>query len=210
VLVLLALGVLGGYAYAGLGLDPVRSDGAPAPLEAADPALPFTPPEKVNPDADLPPVATDLPVAPARVGSPPDGIVVPAPVGWERTDLPTDEARWSAPGRPIGSYAVRVQVLDRNRSIPQAVAERAAALPLDPLVSDLEVLDQSGDTLRASFILGGYRKLTIIRWVSFDGGLVDVEIAATGRLIDQPGLEALVARMATDVRRQPERGEPEE
>ena len=45
--------------------------------------------------------------------------------------------------------------------------------------------------------------LQVVRWVSFDGAGIDVEIAASGRLIDQPGLEALVARMATAVHRQP-------
>jgi ribosomal protein L28 len=50
--------------------------------------------------------------------------------------------------------------------------------------------------------------LQVVRWVSLDGSTVDVEISASGRVIDQPGLEALVARMATGVRRQPPAREP--
>ncbi|MFC6287235.1 hypothetical protein ACFP3Q_08710 [Nocardioides sp. GCM10027113] len=212
--VVVALGLVGGiagYAWDATRPGPDLADATPLPVAAADPAVPWTPPEKeVNPDADLPPVGTDLEMSTARMGTPrTGGIELPVPADWPRTDLGDGlGTRWSAPGNPDGGYSVRVQVVDRNRSLAQAVAERAAALPLDPRVSDLEVLQQSGDTLIASYILSGYRKLQIIRWVGFDGTNADVEIAAEGRLIDQPGLEALVARMATDIRRQRPRPAP--
>ena len=80
---------------------------------------------------------------------------------------------------------------------------RPAELRRDDLVSDLRILGKSFDTLKASFIFQGYRRLTVIRWVSFGGGLVDLEIAATGRLIDEAGLEALVAKIDQEVRPQP-------
>lgn len=204
-MLLLALtGGAAGWAYADLAAGPRISDAAPAPVRAADPSLPWTPPEKVRDDSELPPVPEQLPVHDAEVGRPREGgVVVPVPDGWGRTDSVGGlESRWTAPGAPPGSYSVRVQVVDLRRSLAQVVAERAAALPLDPRVSDLEILDRSGDTLRATYVLDGFRKLQIVRWVSLDGVGVDVEIAATGRLIDQPGLDALVARMATDVRRQ--------
>lgn len=207
-----ALGLVGGvagYAWDMSRPGPDPTDATPVPVAAADPAVPWTPPEKVNSDADLPPVPADLAMTTAQVGKPRDGgVVVPVPEEWDRTDLADGlGSRWSAPGSPDGGYSVRVQVVDQNRSLAQAVAERAAALPLDPRVSDLEVLQQSGDTLIASFILAGYRKLQVVRWVGLDGS-VDVEISAEGRLIDQPGLEALVARMATGVRWLPQRPSP--
>ena len=199
------LGGLAGYGWAASRADVVLDGSAPRPVEASGPAVPFTPPEKVNPDSDLPPVPVSLDVVTARIGTPKQGgIEVPVPADWERTDLTGGiQARWAAPGGPDGAYTVRVQVVDQPRSLAQAVAERAAALPLDPRVADVEILQQTGDTLIASFILSGYRMLQVVRWVGFDGTSTDVEIAASGRLIDQPGLEALVARMATAVRPQP-------
>jgi hypothetical protein len=199
------LGGLAGYGWAAARSELVLDESAPTPVGAAGPAVPFTPPEKVNTDSDLPPVPVSLEVVNARIGTPKKGgVELPVPAEWERTDLADGvEARWAAPGSPDGAYTVRVQVVDQNRSLAQAVAERAAALPLDPRVTDVEILQQTGDTLIASFILSGYRMLQVVRWVSFDGTSVDVEIAASGRLIDQPGLEALVARMATAVHRQP-------
>ncbi len=206
VLLLLAVVVGGaaGWAYAERSSEPVVSTASPSPVAAADPAIPDIPQGTYRRDADLPVVPSRLATDPARIGTPRgDGILVPAPVGWERTFLPGLESKWSAPGGVEGSYGVRVKrIVGENRTRPQKVAELVAALPFDPLVSELEVLDTSADTFRAYFTFDGYRRFNIVRYVSFDGNLVDVEISATGRVQDQAGLEALVATMATGVREQ--------
>lgn len=200
-LLLSLLGGAAGWAYADSTSDPSFSRRPATPVTASDPSVPYTPPEKVRPDSELPPLATgvtmtDQELGPSRRG----GVVLPVPVGWERTNLSSRESRWAPVGNPAGGYSVRVAVVDLRRSLSQVVAERAVALPLDPRISDLEILGQQGDTLRASFILDGFRRLQVTRWVSLDGVGVDLEISATGRLIDEQGLEALVARMATEVR----------
>ena len=208
VLLLLAVlaGGAGGWAYAERTSGPVISGAAPGPVAADDPSIPYTPPEKTRPDSDLPPLTASVDMHDERLGTPRDGgIVLPVPDGWDRFTFSDDvQARWTAPGNPSGAYSVRVQVIDENRSISQKVAARDDELLADAGVSDLEVFTQSVDTFRAGFIFGGYRKLTVIRWVSLgDAGFADVEIAATGRLIDERGMDALVARIATEVRRQP-------
>lgn len=203
---LLALALVGGAAgwwYAAASTGPADSGATPGPVTASDPALPYTPPEKVNEDSDQPPVAQSLATYGTRLGRPGrGGVVVPVPLGWERHDISDHEARWVAPGNPPGSYSVRIAVVDLRRTLAQVVAERATALEYDTRISDLTIESQEVDTLRASFILSGYRELQITRWLSFDGNGIDLEISATGRLIDEPGLEALVAKVATEVRRQ--------
>lgn len=197
-LLLVLVGGAAGYTYAEHTSGPALSDAPAAPLTAADPAIPYTPAEVVEPDSELPPLSGAVPTHDERLG----GVVLPIPDGWTRLTLRAgEEARWVPPGNPPGSYSVRVAVVDLRRTLAQAVAERAAALPGDTRISDLELRDQGGDTLSASFILGGYRKLTVVRWLSFDGNGVDLEIAATGRLIDESGMEALVSRLATAARR---------
>jgi hypothetical protein len=207
-LLLLALvGGAAGYAYAETSAEPEISRDPAAPMAAADPAVPYTPPEKVNPDSELPP----LPAAPAShvetLGTRgAGGVALPVPDGWSRNDLRAGEARWTPPDDPPGSYSLRVEVVDLNGSLAQVVAGRAAELPFDSRISDLEILGEDGDTLRASFIIAGYRRLQVTRWVSSDGNGIDLEVSATGRLIDESGLESLVASIATRVRRQPGRG----
>lgn len=201
-LLLAMVGGAAGFMFAERTNEPRISTASPTPLSAQHPAVPYTPPEVIKPDSELPPLATSLATQDQRLGVGGEGgIVAPIPVGWERIDLREAEARWVPPGNPPGSYSLRVAVVDMRRTLAQVVAERAAALEEDTRISNLDV-EEAGDTLRATFILDGYRKLSVIRWLSFDGNGIDVEIAATGRLIDEPGLEALVAKVATEVYRQ--------
>ncbi len=205
-LLLLALaGAAAGWAYAEHDAAPVISRAVPSPLAAADPSIPFTPPEKTKPNSKLEPLSQQLPTHDEKLGKAKEGgVVVPIPNGWERvTFAGSVQARWSPPDAPPGSYVLRVQVLDEARTVSQKAGVRAFELEDDPSVSDFELLGTTLDTVKASFILDGYRKLTVIRWVSFDGSRADVEIAATGRLVDEPGMDALVAGIARDVRRQP-------
>jgi hypothetical protein len=204
-LLLAVLGGAAGWAWAEQTSDPTISRAAPERPAAQKPAIPFTPPEKTRPDSDLPPLSVGIASHDEKLG--PDGlgeggVVVPIPNGWERFDFADGlQARWTAPGNPPGSYSLRVQIVDLPRSLEQMVAARAAELPFDDRISDLET-EQRGDTLRATFIMDGYRRLQLTRWVSFDGNGIDVEISATGRLIDERGLEALVAKVSTEVYRQ--------
>lgn len=203
-LLLLVAGGAAGWAYADQRSEPTVSDAAPSPVAAADPAIPYTPPQKTKDDADLPPLSASPVTHDEKLGLPGQGgVVLPIPNGWDRFDFSDGvQARWTAPGNPSGSYSVRVHVVDLPRTLAQAVAERAAALPFDDGITDLEIIDQAGDTLRASFIIDGYRRLQITRWLSFDGNGIDLEVSATGRKIDEQGLEALVAKIATEVYRQ--------
>ena len=206
-LLLAVLGGAAGWAWAERSAQPTVSRAVPSAPDAADPAVPYTPPEVTKPDADLPPLpvgysAHDEKLGPAGVGQ--GGVVVPIPNGWDRFDFGDGlQARWTAPGNPPGSYSIRVQIVDLPRTLEQMVAARAAELPLDSRISDLRIPPgQTGDTLRATFIMDGYRRLQITRWLSFDGNGIDLEISATGRLIDERGLEALVSKVSTEVYRQ--------
>lgn len=204
-LLTLLVGGAAGWAFAEQGDEPAVSEVAPAPVAAADPAIPYTPPEKTKPDPALDPLAGSLPSHDEKLGSPRDGgVIVPVPNGWARTTFADGrQATWRLPDGQAGGYTFRVQLLDENRTVNQKVTVRPLELQADGSVLDLEILETSFDTLKASFIFEGYRRLTVIRWVSFSGGLVDLEIAATGRLIDEAGLEALVAKIDQEVRRQP-------
>lgn len=206
-LLLAVLGGAAGWTWAERRSEPTISRAAPSAPAAADPAVPYTPPEVTKPDADLPPLPVSYETHDEKLGQAGEGqggVVVPIPNGWDRYDFADGvQARWTAPGNPPGSYSIRVQIVDLPRTLEQMVAARAAELPFDNRISDLDIPPgQTGDTLRATFIMDGYRRLQIIRWLSFDGNGIDLEISATGRLIDERGLEALVSKVSTEVFRQ--------
>jgi hypothetical protein len=209
VLLLLLAGGAGGWAWADATSGPVVSEATPTPVAAADPRLPYTRPEVTRPDPETPPLSTQLSFHDERLGSPKQtGLLVPIPDGWGRTSYADpNTATWRPPDPPLaGGYVVRVTLLDENRTIRQKVATRPIELQSQEGLTDLEVTSTSLDTLKAHFILDGFSRYTVIRWVSLDGdGLVDVEISASGRQIDEAGMEALVVEMAGDVRRAPQK-----
>lgn len=208
-LALVLVGAAGGWAWAESTSAPRRSGQAPQPVAASGPAYPFTPPEKTRPDPDVDPLSTSLTFHREQFGTPRDGgVVLDVPDGWLRTTLADSrQLTWKPADAPAsGGYIVRLSLTEENRTLEQKVATRPIELEQQEGLTDLEVLSSSLDTLTASFILQGYRRLTVIRWVSLDGdGLVDVEVAASGRLVDQAGLEALVLEMSQSIERLPDR-----
>ena len=198
-----AVGLGGGYLYADSSLALPDASGTPAPVAAASPSFPTTSQVKTLPDSPLPPLPTTLRTTIAKLGKPPLGLQFPVPVGWPRAALPNGQARFSAPGNPDAAYSVRVAPLHVAQSPAQMVVAKAAQLPLDPRISDLHFLEQTDDTLVFTYILFGHRVEQVIRWVSFNGGPAVAEIAASGRLVDDPGMKALTAVMAAGTRRQP-------
>lgn len=80
---LLAIGVGGGFGVSlALGENPPGS-GAPSPLAARSPSLPIDPEPSLLPDADAPPLAVDLPMHRVALGS--EGFAISYPVPRDRT-----------------------------------------------------------------------------------------------------------------------------
>lgn len=200
---LAVIGALGGYAYADSSLGAPGASGTPAPVAAQGPAFPTTPRVKTLPDSDLPPLATELPMVTRTVGEPGAGVQLPVPEGWPRRPFGVDQAIFSAPGNPDAAYSVRVAPLQVTQSTAQMVAAKVAQLPLDSRISDLHFVEQTDDTLVFTYILFEHRVEQVIRWASFNGGPAVAEIAASGRLIDDPGMRTLTAVMAAGTQRQP-------
>lgn len=203
-MLLAAIGVAGGYAYADLQGSSPTGSGAGAPASASDPSYPSTPEDDVKPPSDIPPLPDDVELTRTTLGRPGVGIRLSVPSGWARTDQTGRiEARWRVSDEP-GTYSVRVSVDNATRANPEAqVAAKIARLQLDGTITELNVEEQGSNYLIFSYIQGGYRVLQVDRFVSLDGGPAQVEIATSGRLVDEPGMRALVNRMAVEVSRLP-------
>jgi hypothetical protein len=208
---LAALGVAGGYAYAGLHASSPDGTGAGAPAQASGPAYPTTAQLDLLPESDLPPLAEDVPLVPAKLGPPGTGITLMVPEGWDRINATngTVGARWTAPGNPPGSYSVRVTLVTTTQNPLAMVAGKIPQLKLDTHLTYLKFIEQTINTLVFTYVYDGdYRIEQVDRFVSLTGGPADVEIATSGRLIDDPGMRALVSRMATQMAYQPKKKAP--
>ncbi len=203
--VLIALVLIGG----GVGYAGAREagrgesvDGSPTPIDATEPSYPFTPPLEFAPDPDTPAQLTGpFKTREAVLGSEPFGLAFPVPTDWERQDLGLGEARWGLPGDPANTYSIRVElVASQTRTIARTIDLRVVDLRDATGITGLTVLERTEDSLTFSFVLNDHLRISVIRWVSPRGtSAAEAEIAATGRMRDREGIEALVDLVSNSI-----------
>lgn len=198
---LLAIGVAAGFgASVATGRQPDAS-GVPTPV-AASPSYPVDPEPVYADDPASPALPADLPMRRARLGTEGFRYGFPVPEGWEATQDGSDQLKWRNPANPPSwTYVLRVeQVGTDNTTIAQTLAERVE--DLDDVEQHFDVLARTSDSLVFSYLDDQHLRVSVLRWVSPSGSrFAEIEVAATGRLVDRPGLEALAARVAGGMRR---------
>ena len=99
---------------------------------------------------------------------------------------------------PLNTYTLRVNMVrGQNVSITAAKAGRIAALEEAEANGGLEefhITAETPDAFEGTYIDGGYLRVTMEQWVSFDGSHAYAEAAVTGRTADQEGLRDLLTR----------------
>ncbi len=202
-LLLILVGGGAGYGVATLLDRPPTAWGTPRPMAASGPAYPYTAPIEVLPDPETPPpLRAPFDTREDTLGGGPFAVTFPVPVGWQRTNTNSGEARWKPAGSGDNTHSVRVELVGSQTRTPEnQVALRISDLQSATGIDDFRVLGQSADQLVFSFVMDQHRRVSVIRWVSPRGGTnAEVEIAATGRVVDQRGLEDLVGLLAAEVR----------
>ena len=196
---LLAIGVAAGFG-ASLALGENPSGGLRASPLPASPSLPVDPVPELLPDPDTPPLATGLPLVRQTVGAGDFRMTLPVPKGWTFSENSLNEWQWRPPGQPDFGYVLRVeQVLSNRRSIEWTLDRRIAELREDE--SNVEVIAQTRDSLHFSFVTANHLRHGHLRWLDLTGSdNAQVEIAVTGRTVDDPGMADLIARVGSGVR----------
>jgi hypothetical protein len=202
--VLLCVGVAGGYAVADRTEEEPATSSVLVPVPAQSPAMPTPSVLPTEPDPDEEALASDLSTVPAvlRMGRRGAGVVAQVPEGWRQFRLPnSDTWTFTQEGNPANTFGLRIQLIFGSRQAV-SVAKTARIAALESAVAqghmlDLHVTAEVADTIEANYIADdGYRRFTVERWVAFDGDTAYVDVAATGRTIDQDGLRDLVSRTA--------------
>lgn len=202
---LLALGLVGGYAVAGRDEPtPVATDRL-EPVPAVSPAVPTPTQYAVNPDPDRPALQPDLPSEPVELRQTKRGagISVPVPVGWRSNRL-TDSSTWIfVSDGYTNTYNLRVDLtLGRRTAGSVLVENRLDALRSsqeDGNLQDLEITAQTDMGFEADYIIGGYRRYTVERFVDDSNGLAIADVAVTGRLVDLEAMRDLLSRTVDGV-----------
>jgi hypothetical protein len=198
---LLAVGAAVGYAVADRTAPEPAVGSAVQPVPAVSPAIPTPVALNIRPDPDTPALESDLPSAPEdlRLERGAAGVTVNIPDGWTENRV-QDTNMWNfvKTGNPENTYTLRINIVRAlNVSVSAAKTGRIAALEeadANGGLSEFEVTTETEDTLEATYIDGGYLRLTMETWVSFDGAHAYVSAAVTGRTVDEEGLRDLLSR----------------
>ena len=192
---LLAAGIVGGFATAELLQTPPVTTGAPQPVTAESPSFPSNPRQRLEPDPPQPPLQPNLPMRDVSLGSGGDRIVFKAPRGWSRLGQLSNEVKYKLPNNPNYTYVMRVeQVTSDHEQIPFMVEDRIADLRRDE--TQVKVLYRTYDQLEVSYVHENYRRFALYTWKDVrQSGQAEVEIAVTGRSVDDLGMRDLMARV---------------
>ena len=196
---LLAIGVAAGFGVSwALGENP-SGGGTAAPVPAS-PSLPIDPVPELLPDPPTPPLADGIRLVSQSVGAGDFQMTLPVPKGWTFSENSLNEWQWRPPGQPDFGHVLRVeQVLSNRRSIEWTLDRRLDELREDE--SNVEVLGQTRDSLHFSFVTSNHLRHGYLRWLDLTGSdNAQVEIAVTGREVDDPGMADLIARVGSGIR----------
>ena len=197
---LLAVGVVGGYATSSL-LDQRPAASGPArPVAAASPSVPVDPPPELEPDPDTPALEGDVETRLAEVGARGFEVTVPVPVGWARTDSTATEAKWVVPDHPANTYRLRIEVTSGENTLMDAMVEERVE-DLLRVEEGLTVLDRGPDAIEFTYVAADHLRHGLVRWLDLSGsGEAELEIALTGREVDVPGMRELMATIVAGAR----------
>ena len=128
-------------------------------------------------------------------------------MGWQQNQV-SETNMWNfvKPGNPFYTYLLRVNIVrGQNVSISVAKAGRIAALEESDsndagTVEDFTVTAEREDTFEATYTSGGYLRVTMEKWVSFDGSHAWASVSVTGRTVDEEGLRDLLNRTIASMR----------
>ncbi|WP_435746528.1 hypothetical protein [Nocardioides sp. SYSU DS0663] len=192
----LVLGAAGGVLAAGLARPEPTAAGTAVPVAAVSPSYPVDPEPEVVPDPDTPALAPGVPTRPAEIEVHPYRLRLPVPVGWLRSDSSLGEWKWLPPDQPgDNSFFLRVRLIGGVQTRAAVLQQRLDALGGASEVEDLVVESRDEKGFTATYVLSGYRRVAMERFLSVDGSTAYAAIALIGRERDRRGMADLVERI---------------
>lgn len=210
----LAALVIAALAAAGAGLGYATAEDAPepiavdaAPVAAEEPAYPQDREVVVVDDPDYPALEPGLPAQRQVVGTSPFAISLPVPAGWVRSEAQAGETRFYPEAYSdaiANTYFVRVRLVgNQYLSIGAQLDARVQALSTASGLEDFQLESRSYDGLVASYVAGGFRRVSMEQYVAPTGSdTAFAYVAVIGRERDRDGLADLLDRLVSGIRYQ--------
>ena len=127
-------------------------------------------------------------------------MTLPVPKGWGFFVNSLNEWQWRPPDQPSFGYVLRVeQVLSNRRSIDWTLDRRIDELEEDE--DNVEILDQTHDSLHFTYVTSNHLRHGYLTWLDLTGSdNAQVEVAVTGRAVDDAGMADLIAEVTAGMR----------
>ena len=198
--VLLALGVCGGFGVSLAVAEHPPGGGPATPVAAQSPSLPVDPVPELLPDPTTPALEPGLELVRQQVGSGDFRMTLPVPKGWGFFVNSLNEWQWRPPNQPDFGYVLRVeQVLSNRRSIDWTLDRRIDELNEDE--QRVVVVSETPDSLHFTYVTSGHLRHGFLTWLDLTGSdNAQVEIAVTGRAVDEDGMGDLIARITAGMK----------
>ena len=200
-LALALVGAAAGYVVGRATLEESLSLSGAEPVPAVSPSYPVNEYD-VRPDPGIAPLATDLPLRRAKFRTGDLRMSASVPAGWRRAMLQGgDSWNFADPEVPQPTYLLRVGLIAGDRASLTAAREfRISKLEDAEANGDLEHLvveERTDDGFTASYLSGGYQRVTMERFLSQDDSTqAYATVAVVGRDRDREGMADLQARVA--------------
>lgn len=193
---LLAIGAATGFGSSLAIAEHPPGSGAATPVTARSPSLPVDPVPELLDDPTTPALEPGLELVRQEVGSGAFRMSLPVPQGWSFFANSLNEWQWRPPDQPSFGYLLRVeQVLSNRRSIDWTLDRRIDELDEDE--DNVEILGQTSNSLHFSYVTSNHLRHGYLTWLDLTGSdNAQVEIAVTGRAVDDAGMADLVDRIA--------------
>ncbi len=202
---ILVVAALAGGALAGVLLSMAQAEpgrDVVGPISAVSPSLPIDPLPTTRPDADTPALQPGLSYEGSQLGANGFEVDVRTPVGWKRIALASDEAKWVVPGNRRNTFVLRIEQVDSQRQTIEVIKAQRIT-DLRALTGDFRLVQETETSVEVVYVDdNGLTKYGNLRWIPNPDPDVDqalVEISATGRERDQPGLVDLIARVGNGI-----------
>lgn len=193
---LVAVSVTAGFGVSMAVAEHPAGGGPATPVVAQSPSLPVDPVPELLPDPATPALEPGIDLVRQQVGSGDFQMTLPVPRGWTFSPNSLNEWQWRPPGQPDFGHVLRIeQVLSNRRSIDWTLDRRIDELDEDE--DNLEILDQTDNSLHFTYVTANHLRHGYLTWLDLTGSdNAQVEIAVTGREVDDAGMADLIDRIA--------------
>jgi hypothetical protein len=200
-LVLALAGVGAGYGVSSLDTSVPLTISVAAPVPGESPSYPVNEYD-VQPDPDDPALRPGVALRDIRLRQGADKLDISVPRGWFQGGK-TGAWVYSVPANGHNAYYLRVNLFPDQQSVGVKKIARIGALDeaeANDAMQNVIIESETDDGFVATYLQGGYRRVSMERFLTVGRTTAYVTVAVIGREVDREGMADLLERVSASLR----------